>query len=97
MLTGVTGVILDFRAWRVSVIVINLVLLFFVGRHALFSRRLWPIWFTGFHAASTMIGIAALLFVEYRGILVLAETFWSLPALAALFLGTLSDQRRGVA
>ena len=76
----------------------DVALLAVVTRYALRTRRHWPIWFAAFHATSLLFGAAALLFPsEERMILLLISGFWALPALVALVIGLLTDQRHGIA
>lgn len=58
------------------------------------SRAYWPVWFAGFHTIIVATGLAHLLFPSsIPGIYINAASFWSLPSLLVLALGTLTDHR----
>ena len=82
----------------IAIVAINFLLLAIVARYALTSHRYWPIWFTGFQAATCSFSLAAL-FLDPGAIrqgLALAAAFWTLPGLIVLCWGLLADQRAGV-
>ena len=96
-LTLCAQVTLPFILWRIAVAAINISLLIIVWRYARYTDRYWPIWFAGFHSVATFIGIATLLMPPgQRSILSMAGGFWAIPALLAMTIGLLADQRRGI-
>lgn len=62
------------------------------------SSAYWPVWFAGFHTIIVATGVAHLILPsaipnDYINV----ASFWSLPSLLVLALGTLADHRRRTA
>lgn len=75
----------------------DLALLAIVIRYAFVSQRHWPIWFAGIHATAVVFGFAAVFFpADQRMMLDLISGFWAIPALIAMVVGLLADQRQGI-
>lgn len=86
--------------WQALALVaaIDLALLGIVGFYALTGNRHWPVWFAAFQASAAMIGIAALFLpAELRLSASMIGGFWAIPALVAMVVGLLRDQRAGIA
>lgn len=62
------------------------------------SNAYWPVWFAGFHTIIVATGLAHLLLPSaVPGIYINVASFWSLPSLIVLALGSLADNRMRVA
>lgn len=58
------------------------------------SKAYWPVWFAGFHTIIVATGFANLILPSaIPGDYINAASFWSLPSLLVLVLGTLADYR----
>lgn len=63
---------------------------------ALYSRRYWPIWATGFQIASVATHFAVSLYPDGPPRVYMAlETVWSVPILLVMLIGTRLDHKSG--
>lgn len=80
--------------WKRDTLAIDLTILFVVLTVARLSNSHWPVWFAGFQIIIVGTGLARLLFPSaIPGIYTNAASFWALPEVLVLVLGTLADHR----
>lgn len=95
--TSLAHVWLTDRPAIAAAVAIDVALLAIVSRYALSTRRYWPLWFAGFHAASVLFNAGSLALTDdHQMIAQRIGAFWSLPALLAMSIGLVTDRHRGV-
>lgn len=94
--SGLAFSLLGMKDALLCVALIDCALLGVVARYALTGDRYWPIWFASFHSCTVFFQIVAIFLPLEDGLVAWrVGAFWSLPALLAMTVGLLLDQRKG--
>lgn len=79
------------------VMVVDLLLLLGLYWVAIHSRRLWPLWVTGFHLITMTTHLAVLLAPNFAiRVYIGLATLWSIPMLLVILVGVTLDRQAGL-
>ncbi len=79
---------------RLAISAIDMSVLALAVMIALRSDRYWPVWFSGFHSLAVLSGLQSLLVSErYAAYFWAFSGFWALPAVLAMAVGIVLDDR----